>query len=345
MKLKRIELDGFGKLVNQVYEFSPGLNLIYGRNEAGKSTLQRSILAALYGFFDDGSITIAKKAAMMAYEPWDAQASFGLKLAFEIDDGTQYRVERTFAPKAETILYDLKSGKSVNARFTASSHGRLFFAEKLLGMPRNVFENTSLIRQAELITLEESASAITDNLLRLSASASQESTASQALDLLETALKEQIGTQRSRNKPLPELQRRLESLQVERTRLQTEHQVLANQMQQLAQVEESFQKLKRERDKVEYQRLLAQQLVVREQRHAIEQADAEVELRQKAVSQYQVWSLFPKDAQSKIQRLCTQHEKALSDAHHAEQIARRAQKSFSIPEKKSWPAPPGQHCV
>ena len=66
MKLKRLEINGFGKLVKQVYEFSPGLNLIYGRNEGGKSTLQRSILAALYGFFDDGSITAAKRAIMAA---------------------------------------------------------------------------------------------------------------------------------------------------------------------------------------------------------------------------------------------------------------------------------------
>ncbi len=61
MKLKKIEISGFGKLVNRSFEFGPGLNLIYGFNEAGKSTLQRSILAALYGFFDDGSITCGKK--------------------------------------------------------------------------------------------------------------------------------------------------------------------------------------------------------------------------------------------------------------------------------------------
>jgi len=329
MKLKRLEIDGFGKLVKQVYEFGPGLNLIYGCNEAGKSTLQRSILAALYGFFDDSSITAAKKAAMAIYEPWDTKVSFGLKLIFEIEGGGQYRVERTFAPKLETTLYDLKSGKSVNSKFPSSSHGRLFFAEDLIGMPREVFENTSLVRQAELAALEKSASAITDILLRLSASASQESTASQALELLETALKEQIGTQRSRNKPLPEAQRRLEGLQTARTSLQTEHQVLANQIHELAQAEESFQKLQRERDKVEYQRLLAQRLAVQQQRQTIEQADAEVERCQKAVSQYQAWSVFPADAQPKIQRLSTQYEKAQSDAHQAEQTARRAQQRFS----------------
>lgn len=121
MKLKRLEINGFGKLVKQVYEFSSGLNIIYGRNEAGKSTLQRSILAALYGFFDDSSITAAKKAVMAVYEPWDTNAHFGLKLTFELEAGTQYRVERTFGVNPETVLYDQKSGKNINSKFSSAS--------------------------------------------------------------------------------------------------------------------------------------------------------------------------------------------------------------------------------
>ncbi|MEI7844297.1 MAG: AAA family ATPase [Chloroflexota bacterium] len=334
MKLKKIELDGFGKLVNQSYEFNPGLNLIYGRNEAGKSTLQRSIFAALYGFFDDGTITALKRSAMSAYEPWDAKASFGLKLAFEVEDGAQYRVERTFSQRADTTLFDLKNGKNVSSRYKSASNGRLFFAEELLGMPREVFENTSLVRQAELAALEKSASAISDTILRLSASASQESTASQALELLATTLKEQIGTPRSRNKPLPEAQRRLVDLRSDRTRLQTEHQMLANQMQELAQTDENFRQLQSDYEKAKYQNLLAQRLVAQQQRQAIEQADAEVERCQKIVSQYQVWSAFPPDAHPKLQRLTAQHEKAKNDARQAEQAAHNAQKHISILRKQ-----------
>ena len=329
MKLKRLEINGFGKLVKQAYEFSPGLNLIFGRNEAGKSTLQRSVLAALYGFFDDGSVTAAKKAVMAAYEPWDTRAPFSLKLIFELEAGLQYRVERTFGSKAETVLYDHSSGKSINSKFPAASQGRLFFAEDLLGMSRDVFENTGFVRQAELAALEKSASAITDTLLRLSASASQESTASQALEILETALKEQVGTQRSRNKPLPEAQRRLEELRLARARLLSEHQALSNQMHELAQAEENFLKLQREHDKAEYQRLLAQKLVTQQQRQTIKQADAEAERCKLTVSEYQAWSTFPADTQPKIQRLAVQYEKAQSDASQAEQTARSARQRLS----------------
>lgn len=331
MKLNQIEISGFGKLVNRSYEFGPGMNLIYGINEAGKSTLQRSILAALYGFFDDGSITAVKKSILASYEPWDSKALFGLRLLFEVDNGSQYRVDRTFAPKAETLLYDLKTRRSLNSKYHSSSQGRLFFAEELLGMPREVFENTCIVRQAELAALEKSASAITDALLRLSASGSQESTSSQALDFLETAYKEQIGTQRSRNKPLPEAQHRLEGLQNSRTRLKSEYQALSNEIHELTQVEEHFNALIQERDKVEYQRLSAQLQAIRQQRLNLEQTDLEVARCQKDVECFQAWSLFPNDAQPKIQRLTAQHEKIFCDTQQAKRAAESAiQRSLDL---------------
>ena len=321
MKLKKVELDGFGKLVNCNFEFGPGFNLIFGRNEAGKSTLQRSILAALYGFFDDGTITAQKRAALTAFEPWNAQARFGLKLSFEVDKGNQYQVLRVFMPKADTILYDLKNRKNVSDQFQSTTHGRLYFSEELLGMPRDVFENTCLVRQAELAALEKSASAITDSLLRLSASGSQESTANQAIELLNTTLREQVGTTRSRNKPLPEAIRHLETLKESRVHLQNEHKILANQMHELSQAEDNFAKMQNECSKAEYQRLLAQRMVVQLQKQSIEQTDAEVERCKTDMTRFQKWSEFPIDTQPQVQRLIAQREKVQDDARKAKQTS------------------------
>jgi len=74
------------------------------------------------------------KAVATVNESWDTRTLFGLKLTFEVEGGTEYRVERISAQKAKLILYDLKSGKSVNAQYPSSSLGRLFFTEELLGM-------------------------------------------------------------------------------------------------------------------------------------------------------------------------------------------------------------------
>ena len=49
MNLLRSHILGFGKLRNRNFEFQNGLNLIFAANEGGKSTLQRFLVASLYG--------------------------------------------------------------------------------------------------------------------------------------------------------------------------------------------------------------------------------------------------------------------------------------------------------
>ena len=53
MKLKRLELKAFGHFTDRILEFEskePGLHIIFGPNEAGKSSSLRALEALLYGF-------------------------------------------------------------------------------------------------------------------------------------------------------------------------------------------------------------------------------------------------------------------------------------------------------
>ena len=49
MRLRSLRVDGFGRLADRTFEFGPGLNVVVGRNEAGKSTLAAALVASLYG--------------------------------------------------------------------------------------------------------------------------------------------------------------------------------------------------------------------------------------------------------------------------------------------------------
>lgn len=49
MHIKDIYIDRFGKLKNQSFRFDEGINIIYGNNEAGKSTLENFMLSIFYG--------------------------------------------------------------------------------------------------------------------------------------------------------------------------------------------------------------------------------------------------------------------------------------------------------
>ena len=48
MILKKLKLNPFAGITDRTIDFSPGLNIFHGRNEAGKSTMVRSILALLF---------------------------------------------------------------------------------------------------------------------------------------------------------------------------------------------------------------------------------------------------------------------------------------------------------
>ncbi|MDO4432552.1 MAG: AAA family ATPase [Aerococcaceae bacterium] len=50
MKIKQLDIYGYGKWVNQQFDVDDALQLFYGRNEAGKSTLQSFIRSMLFGF-------------------------------------------------------------------------------------------------------------------------------------------------------------------------------------------------------------------------------------------------------------------------------------------------------
>jgi len=40
MRIDKLDIRGFGKIHNLIIEFSKGFNLVYGENEAGKTTVQ-----------------------------------------------------------------------------------------------------------------------------------------------------------------------------------------------------------------------------------------------------------------------------------------------------------------
>ena len=50
MNIKRLEIYGYGKWIDQVFDFDETLQLVYGQNEAGKSTVQSFIRSMLFGF-------------------------------------------------------------------------------------------------------------------------------------------------------------------------------------------------------------------------------------------------------------------------------------------------------
>ncbi|MBQ7900525.1 MAG: AAA family ATPase, partial [Clostridia bacterium] len=75
MRINKLSVASFGKLRNSRYELGSGLNVIYGPNESGKSTMlsfMRFMLFGCHGRKGSSNLTFEEK-----YQPWDNTALSG----------------------------------------------------------------------------------------------------------------------------------------------------------------------------------------------------------------------------------------------------------------------------
>ena len=90
-----IFISGFGKFHDTAVSFEDGLNVIYGKNEAGKSTIHTFIRGMLFGIERQRG-RAARNDIYSKYEPWENSGTYEGQLRLESDDGTIYRIERSF---------------------------------------------------------------------------------------------------------------------------------------------------------------------------------------------------------------------------------------------------------
>ncbi len=154
MKLLRVRLFGFGQFNHGLnVTFAPDrLNLVVGRNEAGKSTLLNAISGVLFGFRD---LNLVRK-----YEPWSEHDSYSGEVEFVLDDGRRVIIWRDFhagtakitqvTDGEEVALFDGSAdprGAGASDRNYYETIGRLVGIED-----ESLFRNTVFVGQMSLKT-------------------------------------------------------------------------------------------------------------------------------------------------------------------------------------------------
>lgn len=103
MKLLDITIRGFGRFYQRSFSFQDGLHVLYGPNEAGKSTLHTFIGCMLFGL-ERGRGRAARGDLYSRYLPWDHDASYGGSLSFESNDEL-CRIERSFRADSRSCIF------------------------------------------------------------------------------------------------------------------------------------------------------------------------------------------------------------------------------------------------
>ena len=104
MFLKKVAIKNFGRFKDREISFDDRMNMVFGLNESGKTTLNWFIRGMLYGL-EGGKV---RKGGLLPpsrrYEPWNGE-SYGGYLEYVLDNGDWYRIERDFSTGTTTV-YD-----------------------------------------------------------------------------------------------------------------------------------------------------------------------------------------------------------------------------------------------
>lgn len=144
MRLLELHIDGFGKFHDRTISFNDGINIIYGKNEAGKSTLHTFIRGMLFGI-ERGRGRAAKNDLYTKYEPWESSGTYEGWLRLE-KDGTIYRIERRFR-KENKSLKIINETKGLEEEATPA-----FVSSLLDGLTETMYNNTISIGQLKSAT-------------------------------------------------------------------------------------------------------------------------------------------------------------------------------------------------
>lgn len=178
MLIIRLKLIYFGRFMNREIELKPGINLICGPNEAGKTTIHTFIKGMLFGIERlRGRGASSKDDIYTKYLPWDYPGAYGGQMDITAGD-RQYRLYRSFHANDKSFsITDMSTGREVKLR-------EGLISELVPNLTESVFRNTISIEQLKARTDSELAMEVRNYIANLSIAKSKEVDVAKAVSLL-----------------------------------------------------------------------------------------------------------------------------------------------------------------
>ena len=197
MKIENLKINSFGKLKDKEISLSDGINLIYGNNEAGKSTMLKFIENTFYGTSKN------KKGKSFSdydlYKPWNSE-DFSGKIAYKLDNGEKFEVYREFGKKNPKVynenLEDVTKEYSIN-----KNTGSDFFFEQTK-VDEFMFLSSIVSMQKEVKLNTQDQNVYIQKLANLASTGDDSVSFKKAMDKLNKKQVDEIGTDRTIGKPI-----------------------------------------------------------------------------------------------------------------------------------------------
>ncbi len=213
MKINNLKINGFGKIENKEIKLLDNINLIYGENEAGKTTLLKFISGMFYGISKNKN----KKEIpdYEKYKPWKAEEYSG-KIEYVLDNKETFEVFRDFNKKNPKIY---KNSEDISKNFNIDkTRGNEFFYEQT-NIDEQIFSSTTLIEQKEVVLDNSEQNILTQKIANLLLTGEENVSYKKTKDLLNKKQNEEVGSSRTVGRPLNVITEKIEKLMKEKESL------------------------------------------------------------------------------------------------------------------------------
>ena len=200
MRLESVKAYAFGPFRNETLELAPGMNVVYGPNEAGKSSWHAALYAGLCGMRRGRGSKKWDTEFAERHRPWDGDNSWDVGAIIELDNGRRVELRHDLAGGVYSSARDVEiAGHDYTNEimFEGAPDGAQW-----LGLDRRSFVMTACIRQAEILELLSSPGTLQDSLQRAADTSDRDGTASEALARLRKFRTDFVGSTQTRKKPL-----------------------------------------------------------------------------------------------------------------------------------------------
>ncbi|MBE8540173.1 AAA family ATPase [Geoglobus acetivorans] len=295
MIIEKLHVWAHGKLNDLELEFSPSLNVIYGENEAGKSTLQNFIIAMVYGPLRHDIKQKRYENEVLLKKPWNGER-WGGTIRFRLDNGGIYEVVRDFGKKTVNV-YD-EFGNDITNKFSRTRNGDSNFAEELLGVDKTIFKDTVFICQNMVDSLSNRES-LKDRIQAIVSTGSEDISSKFAVEKLENALNK-IGTRHALSKPLGSYANKLKELGDELEKSKKTFKEILEKLEELQNLRLELTQLTETKRNLEYAELVVSKNDLEEKIKAVEETQKEIDELMHILREKEILEIDKEDFQAAV---------------------------------------------
>lgn len=214
MKINNLKINGFGKIENKEINLENKINIIYGKNESGKSTIFNFMVSMLYG------CSKLKKGKNISnfekYKPWNTE-EFSGKIKYELDNNKKYEIIRKFKSK-NPIIYN-ENSEDISKQFNNDKTKGINYFYEQTGIDEDLFISTTAVAQEEIKLEKNNENLIIQKITNIASTGEDNTSYKNAINKLNKKQLNEIGTSRSNDRPINKIEKELNELKIKKNNL------------------------------------------------------------------------------------------------------------------------------